>query len=61
MAESANQENTLVGAPWAVKGILQRGFSMLDVRSLARHSSLQMTQRYIGVSADAMKKVVGEV
>jgi hypothetical protein len=26
MAESANQENTLVGAPWAVKGILQRGF-----------------------------------
>jgi len=33
--------------------------SIRDVQSLARHSSLQMTQRYIEVSEDAMKKVVG--
>ena len=34
-------------------------WSMLDVLALARHSSLQMTQRYMEVSADAMNKVVG--
>ena len=35
------------------------GGSLRDVQSLARHSSLQMTQRYIEVSEDAMRKVVG--
>ena len=43
---------------WARK-ISSVGGSMRDVQSLARHSSLQMTQLYIQVSADAMKKVVG--
>jgi integrase/recombinase XerD len=35
------------------------GGSLRDVQALARHSSLQMTQRYIEVSEDAMRKVVG--
>lgn len=43
---------------WA-RAITAAGGSMRDVQSLARHSSLQMTQRYIEVSEDAMKKVVG--
>jgi integrase len=43
---------------WSRK-ISSVGGSMRDVQSLARHSSLQMTQRYIEVSEDAMKKVVG--
>lgn len=43
---------------WARK-ISCVGGSMRDVQSLARHSSLQMTQRYIEVSNDAMQKVVG--
>ena len=43
---------------WSRK-ISSVGGSLRDVQSLARHSSLQMTQRYIEVSADAMKKVVG--
>ena len=43
---------------WA-RNISRAGGSLRDVQSLARHSSLQMTQRYIEVSEDAMKKVVG--
>lgn len=43
---------------WARK-ISMVGGSLRDVQSLARHSSLQMTQRYIEVSEDACKKVVG--
>jgi len=43
---------------WA-RNITAAGGSIRDVQSLARHSSLQMTQRYIEVSEDAMKKVVG--
>jgi integrase/recombinase XerD len=43
---------------WSRK-ISQGGGSLRDVQSLARHSSLQMTQRYIEVSEDAMRKVVG--
>lgn len=43
---------------WA-RNISRVGGSLRDVQSLARHSSLQMTQRYIEVSEDAMKKVVG--
>jgi len=43
---------------WARK-ISSAGGSMRDVQALARHSSLQMTQRYVEVSEDAMKKVVG--
>ena len=33
--------------------------SLRDVQSLARHSSLQMTQEYIEVSEDACRRVVG--
>jgi integrase len=43
---------------WARK-ISSVGGSLRDVQSLARHSSLQMTQRYIEVSAEACRKVVG--
>ena len=43
---------------WARK-ISAAGGSMRDVQSLARHSSLAMTQRYIECSEDAMRKVVG--
>ena len=43
---------------WARK-ISAAGGSMRDVQSLARHSSLAMTQRYIEVSEDAMRRVVG--
>ena len=43
---------------WSRK-ISSVGGSLRDVQSLARHSSLQMTQRYIEVSEDAMRKVVG--
>ena len=42
---------------WARK-ISSVGGSMRDVQALARHSSLAMTQRYIEVSEDAMKRVV---
>jgi integrase/recombinase XerD len=41
------------------RNISRVGGSLRDVQSLARHSSLQMTQRYIEVSEGAMKKVVG--
>ena len=43
---------------WARK-ISATGGSMRDVQSLARHSSLAMTQRYIEVSEDAMRRVMG--
>jgi integrase/recombinase XerD len=43
---------------WSRK-ISSVGGSLRDVQYLARHSSLQMTQRYIEVSEDAMRKVVG--
>ena len=43
---------------WA-RTISQHGGSMRDVQALARHSSLQQTQKYIEVSPDAMRKVVG--
>ena len=43
---------------WSRK-ISSVGGSLRDVQALARHSSLGMTQRYIEVSADAMRKVVG--
>ncbi len=43
---------------WARK-ISSVGGSLRDVQALARHSSLAMTQRYIEVSADACRKVVG--
>ena len=43
---------------WARK-ISSVGGSLRDVQALARHTSLQMTQRYIEVSEDACRKVVG--
>ena len=43
---------------WARK-ISSVGGSMRDVQALARHSSLAMTQRYIEVSEDACRRVVG--
>ncbi len=43
---------------WARK-ISSVGGSMRDVQTLARHSSLQMTQTYIEISEDACRRVVG--
>ena len=43
---------------WA-RNITAAGSSLQDVQQLARHSSLQMTQKYIEVSEGAMKRVVG--
>lgn len=43
---------------WARK-ISSVGGSLRDVQALARHSSLAMTQRYIELSEDACRKVVG--
>ena len=43
---------------WA-RRISSVGGSMRDVQSLARHSSLAMTQRYIDISEEACRKVVG--
>lgn len=43
---------------WSRK-ISSVGGSLRDVQALARHSSLQMTQRYIDVSSDSCRKVVG--
>ena len=43
---------------WARK-ISSVGGSMVDVQTLARHSSLAMTQRYVEVNKNAMKAVVG--
>jgi len=41
------------------RNITAAGGSLRDVQQLARHSSLQMTQKYIEVSEGAMKRVVG--
>ena len=43
---------------WA-RTISEVGGSMRDVQAPARHSSLQQTQKYIDVSPDATRKVVG--
>ena len=43
---------------WA-RRISSVGGSMRDVQSLARHSSLAMTQRYIEISEEACRRVVG--
>jgi integrase len=43
---------------WARK-ISSVGGSLRDVQALARHSSIAMTQRYIEVSEDACRMVVG--
>ncbi len=43
---------------WSRK-ISSVGGSLRDVQALARHSSLAMTQRYIELSEDAGRKVVG--
>lgn len=42
----------------AARKISSVGGSIRDVQALARHSSLQMTQRYIEQDVDAQKKVV---
>lgn len=42
----------------AARKISSVGGSIRDVQSLARHSSLQMTQRYIDADVEAQKKVV---
>lgn len=42
----------------AAKKISSVGGSIRDVQALARHSSLQMTQRYIEADVEAQKKVV---
>jgi integrase len=44
---------------WA-RRISSVGGSLRDVQALARHSSIAMTQRYIEVSEDACRRVVGE-
>ena len=43
---------------WA-RTISSVGGSLRDVQALARHSSIAMTQRYIEVSEDACRRVVG--
>lgn len=42
----------------AARNIGRFGGSLRDVQALARHSSLAMTQRYIEIDSDAMKRVV---
>ena len=42
----------------AARNIGRVGGSLRDVQALARHSSLSTTQRYIEISADAMRRVV---
>ena len=42
----------------AARNIGRFGGSLRDVQQLARHSSLAMTQRYIEVDTEAMRKVV---
>jgi len=42
----------------AARNIGRFGGSLRDVQALARHSSLAMTQRYIEVDSEAMRKVV---
>ena len=40
------------------RNITAAGGSLRDVQALARHQSLRMTQKYIAISEDAMKRVV---
>ena len=40
------------------RNITAAGGSLRDVQALARHQSLQMIQKYIAISEDAMKRVV---
>lgn len=42
----------------AARNISRYGGSLRDVQALARHSSLSMTQAYIEVDSEAMRKVV---
>jgi hypothetical protein len=42
----------------AARKIGSVGGSMRDVQMLARHTSLNMTMRYIDADAEAMRKVV---
>lgn len=42
----------------AAKNISRFGGSLRDVQALARHRSLAMTQRYIEIDTEAMRKVV---
>jgi integrase len=42
----------------AARNIGRFGGSLRDVQQLARHSSLAMTQRYIEVDTEALRKVV---
>jgi integrase/recombinase XerD len=42
----------------AARNIGRFGGSLRDVQTLARHSSLGMTQRYIEIDTEAMRKVV---
>jgi integrase/recombinase XerD len=42
----------------AARNIGRFGGSLRDVQALARHSSLAMTQSYIEIDSDAMRKVV---
>jgi integrase/recombinase XerD len=42
----------------AARNIGRFGGSLRDVQALARHQSLAMTQRYIDIDAEAMRKVV---
>ena len=42
----------------AARSISRYGGSLRDVQALARHSSLSMTQMYIEVDPEAMRKVV---
>lgn len=42
----------------AARNISKFGGSLRDVQALARHRSLAMTQKYIEIDTDAMRKVV---
>jgi len=42
----------------SARNIGRFGGSMRDVQALARHQSLSMTQRYVEIDSDAMRKVV---
>jgi hypothetical protein len=52
--KSFHQPTTRFIAP----SLTSMGGSLRDVQQLARHCSLQMTQKYIEVSEGAMKRVV---
>ena len=45
----------------AARSISSVGGSMREVQELAGHASLQMTQRYVEVNADAKKKLVSKI